>query len=175
MTVLLVLVATASLLTATELVQAQNNGDIRLVNNTKNSQITIDIIGGRLEIFIDGKWGTICGNNSTDLRAVADTACRQLGLIFECSGTVTKLGFPVAPKSTPIHFGSIDCGSSDSDGICSTDYSQHVLRCDVDANVDTTACTHDEDIAINCFPSDITPRPSVSKSSCSLQRTTSPS
>jgi hypothetical protein len=159
MKVLFVLVATASLLTATEQVQAQNNGDIRLVNN---NQITIDI-SGRLEIFIDGKWGTICGNSGTDLQAVADTACRQLGLteasIVFGSGTVTQLGFPVAPKSTPIHFGSIDCGSSDSDDTCSTDYSQHVLRCAVDANVDTTACTHDEDIAINCFRSSITSHP----------------
>jgi hypothetical protein len=154
MTVLLLLIATASLLTVA---QAQSNGDIRLVSNGQ------DTLGGRLEVFVDRKWGTICGNSGTDLQAVADTACRQLGLseasLFEGSGTVTKLGFPVAPKSTPIHFGSIDCGSSDSDGSCSTDYSQHVLRCSVDANVDTTTCTHDEDIAINCLPSDITSDP----------------
>jgi hypothetical protein len=155
MTVLLVLVATASLLT---IAQAQSSGDIRLVSNGQ------DTFGGRLEVFVDGKWGTICGNSGTDLQAVADTACRQLGLteasIFEGSGTVTQLGFPVAPKGTPIHFGSVNCGSSASDGSCSNDYYQHVLRCAVDANVDnTTACTHDEDIAIKCLPSDITSRP----------------
>jgi hypothetical protein len=53
------------------------------------------MIGGRLEIFIDGKWGTICDNSGTDLRAVADTACRQLRLpepsIYEDYGTVTQL------------------------------------------------------------------------------------
>ena len=159
MTVLLVIVA-ASLLTVTELVQAQSNGDIRLVDSPKDSQVTI---GGRLEIFIDGKWGTICGNSGTDLQAVADTACRQLrsteASLFEGSGTVTKLGFPVAPESTPIHFGSIDCGSSASDDTCSSNYYQHVLRCAVDAKVDTTTCTHNEDIAIRCLPEDITSRP----------------
>jgi hypothetical protein len=167
MKVLLVLVATASLLIATEQVQAQNNGDIRLVNNTKNNQVTIDIIGGRLEIFIDGKWGTICDNNSTDLQlqAVADTACRQLGKarvsMFEHYGTVTKLGFPVAPKSTPIHFGSIDCGSPSFNWIdvCSANYRQHVLRCAVDPKVDTTACTHDNDIGIVCSTIGITVDP----------------
>ena len=140
----------------TEVVQAQNNGDVRLVNNTQDALQT----GGRLEVFIDGKWGTICSNGSTDLQAVADTVCRQLALSETSrleAGTVTQLGFPVAPKSTPIHFGSIDCGSSaNSDGTCSTEYYQHVLRCAVDANVDTTACTHDKDIAIKCWNIGIT-------------------
>ena len=36
---------------------------------------------------------------------------------------------------------------------------QHVLRCAVDAKVDTTTCTHNEDIAIRCLPKDITSRP----------------
>ena len=144
----------------TEVVQAQNNGDVRLVNNTQDALQT----GGRLEVFIDGKWGTICSNGGTDLQAVANTVCRQLAFseasLYEGAGTVTQLRFPVAPKSTPIHFGSIDCGSSaNSDGTCSTEYYQHVLRCAVDVNVDTTACTHDKDIAINCLPSDITSRP----------------
>ena len=157
-TVLLVTVAAASLL-AME-VQAQNNGDIRLVNYWRDD---FSAYSGRLEIFIDGKWGTICGNSSTDLQAVADTACRQLqsteASLFEGSGTVIQLGFPVAPESTPIHFGSIDCGSSAADDTCSTNYYQHVLRCAVDANIDTTACTHNEDIAINCMYDDIRSHP----------------
>ena len=115
-TVLLVIVAAASLL-PTE-VRAQNNGDIRLVNHWKNF---FSEYNGRLEIFINGQWGTFCGNSGTDLQAVADTACRQLGSIEALgSGTVTKLGFPVAPEGTPVHFGSIDCGSSASDDTCSS-------------------------------------------------------
>jgi hypothetical protein len=60
-TALLVVVAAASLL-ATE-IQAQNNGDIRLVSNW-------GINRGRLEVFIDGEWGTICGKCGTDFKAV---------------------------------------------------------------------------------------------------------
>ena len=157
-TVLLVIVAAASLL-PTE-VRAQNNGDIRLVNYWKGNS---SAYSGRLEIFIDGKWGTICGNSGTDLQAVADTACRQLrsteASLCEGSGTVTKLGFPVAPEGTPIHFGSIDCGFSVFDDTCSSNYYQHVLRCAVDAKVDITTCTHNEDVAIRCSTRDITFRP----------------
>ena len=155
-TVLKVIVAVSLLATD---VQAQNNGDIRLVSNDDDNIV----LGGRLEVFIDGKWGTICGNSGTDLQAVADTACRQLGLkeaaVYEGSGTVKQLGYPIAPKSTKIHFGSMDCGSSASDGVCSTDYYQHVLRCTVNAEVDTTACTHNNDIGISCLPEGITSQP----------------
>ena len=69
-TVLLAIVAAASLL-AVE-VRAQNNGDIRLVNHWGESD---DDHSGRLEIFIDGQRGTICGKNGTDFKAVAETAC----------------------------------------------------------------------------------------------------
>ena len=40
-----------------------------------------------------------------------------------------------------------------------TSYYQHVLRCAVDAKVDTTTCTHNEDIAIRCLPGDVTSYP----------------
>ena len=144
-TVLLAIVA-ATLLLATE-VQAQTNGDIRLENNRENNQTC-----GRLEIFIGGQWGTICGKDGTNFKAVAETACRQLGLVFQGSycGTVTELGFPVASNSTPIYFGSIDCGSSTSSGLCSTNYLQHVLCCAVDTKVNATACTHRNDIGVSC-------------------------
>ena len=56
-TVLLVIV-TASLLAVQ--IQAQNSGDIRLVNN-KNSDSLVTF-HGRLEVFINGKWETICGS-----------------------------------------------------------------------------------------------------------------
>jgi deleted-in-malignant-brain-tumors protein 1 len=149
----IVLVAAASLLT-TE-VQAQNNGDIRLVSNGINR--------GRLEVFIDEEWGTICGKRGTNFKAVAETACRQLGfdMLQGLYGTVTQQRFPVAPDNTPIHFGSINCGSSTSNlfDVCSTDYYQHVLRCAVDTKVDTTACTHDNDIGVSCSATRIIVKP----------------
>ena len=121
--------------------------------------MTQTLFRGRLEIFIDGKWGTVCGKNGTDFKAVADTACRQLGLTEAAlfgSGTVAQLGYPIAPHSTPVHFGSINCPSTSSDGICSTVYYQHILRCDLDKKVDKSICTHNNDIGVACFPKKIT-------------------
>ena len=68
-TVLLVVIASLQSIE----VQAQNDGDKRLVNNWRNNLSTFR---GRLEVFIDGKWGTVCGKSGTDLQAVANTACR---------------------------------------------------------------------------------------------------
>ena len=148
----LVLVVVAVSLLAAD-IQAQNNGDIRLVN-----EVNMDAFQGRLEIFIDGEWGTICGNSDTaNLKAVANIACRQLGSNnASLYGTATQLGLDVAPASTPVHFGSIDCGSSNSENICSDNYYEHVLRCAVDENVDTTTCTHANDIVVACSTNDFT-------------------
>ena len=126
------------------------------MNNVKS---TIDTFQGRLEIFIDGKWGTICGTNSTDFRSVADTACRQLGLTEAAIlgfGTVTQLGYPIAPDSTPIHIGSINCPSTSLDEMCSPGYYQHILRCEVNVKVDKSICTHNNDIGVYCLPEKIT-------------------
>ena len=49
---MLLVIVTASLL-AVQL-QAQNNGDIRLVNY-QNRDGVFDTLGGRLEVFINGK------------------------------------------------------------------------------------------------------------------------
>ena len=150
MIISVLLVVAATTLLATN-VRAQNNGDIRLVNNVK------DNYDGRLEVFMDGKWGTICGKSGTDIQAVADTACRQLGFKEAfVYGTVTDMGYPIAPDSTPIHIGSIDCPSTFWDGTCSTGYNQHVLRCAVDTKVDTTVCTHSNDIGVYCLGEAIT-------------------
>ena len=112
---------------------------------------------------MNGKWGTICGKSGTDFQAVVNAACRQLGLreaVLGGYGTVADMGYPIAPDNTPIHIGSIDCPSTSLDGICSTSYNEHVLRCAVDIKVDTaTTCTHDKDIGIYCSIEEITTNP----------------
>ena len=50
---------------------AQQNGDIRLEGDT--------LTRGRLEIYLEGRWGTICYNSFSSQRGVAQAACRQLG------------------------------------------------------------------------------------------------
>ena len=51
-----------------------DNGDLRLAQgNFTSSSFT----AGRLEVFLDGEWGTICDDGFGSVEA--DLACRQLG------------------------------------------------------------------------------------------------
>ena len=55
-------------------------GPIRLVSETGR---TSSLTGGRLEVFLNGQWGTVCddGFGSND----AAVACRQLGFTGRAS------------------------------------------------------------------------------------------
>ena len=54
------------------------DGHIRLTDGGPNY--------GRLEIAVDGYWGTVCSTNFD--KAAADVACKQLG--FNNSVTITR-------------------------------------------------------------------------------------
>ena len=60
----------------------QQNGDIRLVDGPLPSI-------GRLEIFLDQKWGTVRFYPYSDQRGVGQAVCRQLGYYdVDSTGTV---------------------------------------------------------------------------------------
>ena len=67
---------------------AQNYGDLRLVQNGITSSSNVR---GRLEIYYNGQWGTVCDNYwSTGSTRVA---CRQLGFfIYSISWTTSSAG-----------------------------------------------------------------------------------
>jgi len=66
-----------------------SSGDVRLVDS-RGSSFTFTP-SGRLEIFINGAWRTVCANNF-DFHE-ADIACRELGFFHaDRVGTVGELG-----------------------------------------------------------------------------------
>jgi len=67
-------------------VNGQQQGDLRFRGSFA------DGVSGRLEIFIDNEWGTICSDGFTERSA--DTACRQLGSAGALTfGEADKLGY----------------------------------------------------------------------------------
>ena len=58
-------------------------GDLRLVSSFSTSSN-----GGRLEIFLQGEWGTVCDNGFGTIEG--DVACRQLG--YDSASLVGNVG-----------------------------------------------------------------------------------
>ena len=109
---------------------AQNNGDLRLAGSEATST------QGRVEIFLNGEWGTISLDNSFDSFA-ANTVCRQLGyytfLRFEFASVTFGTG------TGQIWLSSVDCLNLETD---------HILRCGY-SNPPSND-THQLDVAVYC-------------------------
>ena len=123
-----------------DFIRAQSNGDVRIINPNDTSRM------GRLEVYLDGEWGTFCANGFDSYSA--DAACRQLGYQISI-GDVSKASdfiyyIPLASNSTPIHTGISTCFKTNDGGV------SHVLRC---LNLDFSfTCMHDDDVIIDCSP-----------------------
>eukprot|EP00928_Gymnodinium_smaydae_P050164 TRINITY_DN3375_c2_g1_i2.p1 TRINITY_DN3375_c2_g1~~TRINITY_DN3375_c2_g1_i2.p1 ORF type:complete len:2183 (+),score=420.83 TRINITY_DN3375_c2_g1_i2:1304-7852(+) len=97
---------------------------------------------GRLEIFLDGQWGTVCNRSFTDIDA--EVACRQLGHseggTFLGNTGVDLVGYgpvliaDVACNGTEKSF--IDCGYFDVPAVPPENY--------------TETCFHENDVRIAC-------------------------
>lgn len=88
---------------------------------------------GRLEVFVDGEWGTVCddefGSNE------ANVACKMLG--FGRSTSVRTNAY-YGQGSGPILFDNVQCsGDENSLFSCQIDY-------------DTSDCAHAEDVGVVC-------------------------
>ena len=101
--------------------------EIRLVGNGLPYQ-------GRLEVFYNGEWGTVCndGWDSYD----AKVACRQLNY----PGVYTYFTHPYiyGPGSGPIHMTYLSCGGSET----RLEYCPH--------RHNYRPCTHNEDVSVWC-------------------------
>ena len=77
-------------------VSGQQQGDLRF------SGSFADGISGRLEVFINNEWGTICAEGFD--QTSADAACRQLGNSRALSfGEAERLGYVCWDKLWPMY------------------------------------------------------------------------
>lgn len=162
--ILAILSMSSTLLTSSLLVMAQNEGDIRLVGMGSRAQ-------GRVEVFYNKKWGTICDYN---YGGAASAICYQLNFrsppsshdgssVKDLSKSPNggKVSLENITDGVPIHFRDVDCGPIYSNPPSVI----HLLRCNyVDLEQDSK-CTHKDDLVVFCesreelreipYPSDV--------------------
>ena len=101
---------------------------IRLVDGpTENS--------GRVEIYREGEWGTICDDQWEEDEAIV--ACRQLGF-FGLGRLAAVNEFGGVSTDSPILY-AVDCSGSQSS----------LEECEF-GEWDTGRCTHREDVSVVC-------------------------
>eukprot|EP00057_Strongylocentrotus_purpuratus_P018677 XP_011673151.1 PREDICTED: scavenger receptor cysteine-rich domain superfamily protein-like [Strongylocentrotus purpuratus] len=101
-------------------------GDLRLVNG-------LDYTEGRLEIFHDNQWGSICDTNwfGDD----ATVACRQMGL-----GNVKYAYQDYGQGQGPVHLDDVECSGTE----------MYITTCQK-GDWGVNNCGHDSDVGMSCF------------------------
>ncbi|XP_053387280.1 deleted in malignant brain tumors 1 protein-like [Mercenaria mercenaria] len=103
-----------------------NISDIQLKNGYRPSE-------GRVEILVNGTWGTICDTNFDS--ADATVICKMFGL--EYSGYYIKARHYSGRGKGPIYVNKLNCTGTESHiNLCSYEISNH--------------CTHYDDVAVVC-------------------------
>ena len=110
--------------------QDRSRNDIRLVGGTNEYE-------GRVEVFIKGRWGTVC-DDGWDLKD-ANVACRQLGL---GQASIPQLAGQIFGAGTgDILLDDLECTGNEASLVSC----QH-------AGVGTNNCNHREDAGVVCSP-----------------------
>lgn len=90
---------------------------------------------GRVHIFLEGEWGTICDDNFGDMDAAI--ICRQLGFV---AGTA-RVGGTYGKGKGPIWMNNLDCeGTEDNVMECAKNFRWN----------GEWGCTHQEDAGVAC-------------------------
>ncbi|VDI37093.1 Hypothetical predicted protein [Mytilus galloprovincialis] len=108
------------------LVSGQLSGSLRLTAGYAAN-------AGRLEIFHNGEWGTVCDNHFDNIDATV--ACKELGY---CSGIMHQAD-RISDGHGAIWLTDLNCTGSE----------RKLLHCAY--NADSTRCRHYEDVGIHCF------------------------
>ena len=118
-------------------------GDLRLVDGTMTDGAG-NLCEGRLEIYYDGQWGTICDDYWT--KENADVACRVLGFaggsVEEFSRRYRSL-FPAGDREQPIWLDDVQCDGGEAG----------LMDCRA-RPVGRHNCRHAEDVGLRCLKND---------------------
>ncbi|CAL1535561.1 unnamed protein product [Lymnaea stagnalis] len=96
-----------------------------------------DEFEGRLEVEINGQWGTVCRDGWIEENSLL--VCQQLGLALNRDYPLAKMQRR-APSNTPVLMSWVSCDETDVD----------FTKCR-SVNDDAYTCSHDKDVYIKCF------------------------
>ncbi|XP_033736551.1 deleted in malignant brain tumors 1 protein-like [Pecten maximus] len=127
------------------------SGSLRLVNGATQYE-------GRIEIYHDGRWGTVCDDNWDD--SDARVVCRQLGY---SGGSYTREA-SFGSGSEPTWMDNVECFGNES----------RLVDC-VFPGWQIENCGHSEDAGVVCIPSTATlPTTTTTQSTTTTRSTTTP-
>jgi cysteine-rich repeat protein len=105
------------------------DGDVRLTDGAAEGE-------GRLEVYYDSQWGTVCGDNWRPENQNADRSCQLLGF----RGWVSSRREAGAPADAPIWLDALGCAGDEAS----------LFDCAHNA-IGVNDCTHADDIALVCL------------------------
>ncbi|XP_048726962.2 uncharacterized protein LOC125645465 isoform X2 [Ostrea edulis] len=109
---------------------------IRLENQTMSiTGSGSKIYEGRVGLYVNGSWGTICGENGYSGNKIANVLCRNLGLPSTYAESVLDANY--RRGTGPVHYGFIHCRGTE----------ESATRCRI---IVTSYCGHRDDLGIKC-------------------------
>ena len=90
---------------------------------------------GRVEIYRNGVWGTVCDDNWTDM--TAQVVCQQLGF----GSSSASVDFDVPAGTGPILMDNVNCSNNET----------NLLSCSHNG-FENHNCGHIEDVGVTCRP-----------------------
>ena len=131
------------------------HGTVRLIGGTSSSE-------GRVEVCVNGLWGTVCSDGWTAVDA--NVACRQLG--YSGSGKSDLQNIVNFSNDVFISFSHSSCVHADATAFSNANFGQgtvpillddvactasqsRLVDCSYDSN--TADCTHSRDAGVRCI------------------------
>lgn len=127
-------------LLAVVLFAVSSHGTVEIKYQTRLITPDDDLGGGRVEVYQNGQWGTICDENWG--KEEAEVVCKELGYsraMFAYKKAHSGEG------TGPIFLSNVNCDGTESS----------IIECAHDGWGVTGSCTHKDDAGVRCIKSDI--------------------